>query len=526
MGKITRFDPGNAPSSVVGGTPRPKNGLAEALTGAAQTAVDTGYAIAADSETEHAKRLHEATAAKQKIDDTVLGGVHTQNYEAASESTLVDFQDKFAADPTAGRRALAVQLNDDTLAHVEGASKVNLTLGQNAATDTERINASTLRKYDEWALAKTTQNIRINVDEMFNLAQANVEQFSGNGAAVEKLIDTKAEELGPKALVALGGKAASDKVANWKSEAAQAYYDRRSRHDFTGVIADLDATTGTAARFLNGDQRKAIRAKAESNLKEAPLNRQIDDLVRGTKIDNEVVQRLQKGELGEEIIDITRAAEANRDLILGDKSLGKAEKDTRLANIDDRIKFYNAAEALMLNQSDYDIQDKPGTAAEVIAAQAVLVHAKGSRVMLRKDSDLTGVVQQRTRIIKAMLGGAVPRGSGKAMLRQLDLALPSAQTKAQENDHRVLWFNLPWADSDQIGRRAIEDEFKARYPNATPAQMNDAQFRFTSAMVEASDKNGDLTGPAATRRALEAASHAMGKDPHGLFTGRAKKAGK
>lgn len=519
MGKITRFDPGNAASSVVGNGPRVTN-AADALAPVGQM-LDTGYAIYADKETEEAKRLHDVQVKQQAIADTVEGAKRTQIYAAAGDARLGEFQERFAADPKAGRDVLVQQLNQDTYDHVDAAGAVNNTLGLNASQDTARVNADILHKYDLWVIDKTTQNIKINVDETLNTAASQLEQFPGDVKGLEALLNAKHAELAPKVFAALGAEQGGNKLANWKREAVQAYFNVKSVTDFTGVIAALKSTSGPAA-ILSGDQREAVRQKAESNLKSAPLNRQIEDLVSGTKIDNEVVQRLQKGELGDEIIDIIRATEGKREVIEKDKSLGAEERKTRLANVDARLKFYAAAEALMLNQSDYEIQDKPGTAAEINATQTEIIRVKGSKVRLKGDNGLAEVVRQRTAIIKGMLGGAVPRGYGKAMLKQLDMALPAAQTKEQENDHRFIGVNLPWADSVQVGNRTIEDEFKSRYPLATQAQKNDAQWRFTLAMTDAADKNGDTTEPAAVRRALEAASNAMGKDPHGLFTGRAK----
>lgn len=519
---IKRLPQGERPSSVVGGAPKVAPSDFAIAADALGKVVDTGYTIAADAEAREAKRLRAIQEQMQAIDDTVVATRRSGDFEERDLGLIEGLKSKYANDP---KSAIPEYMEvSRAAADQELESSPNLDVRQKMASSTASRTQQGTRELHDWVLSKTTQNIRANVDATLNEASARLEQFPGDVRGYEARHAAERARLAPAVVAALGEKGAADRLAKWDSESAYAYFNAKAILAPLDVKNQIESTSGIAARALTPDQRASLGHVTESRIKGLPLARQLDTLKKGLRQNADVGAHIMDGSMQpKQMFQILRAAEAEREVLALDKTVGADEKKARMAILDERLKFLNAGQDLMLNQAGFDLADKPAVAAEVNANQAKLIKAIGGKVKLKGDNGLTDVMKQYTAIFQAAVGGAIPAGAAKSMIRQLEQAMPAAYKKEQANTWSVLDWQLPYADADEAGNFTLEQEFKTRFPKATQEQINNATYRLRDAFVSASDAGKDLTPEQARKAAREAAARAMGQDPGNFFAGKAKR---
>ncbi len=526
MAKIPRINQGDRPSAVPRGTlPDAASGPAGAID-AFGNVLDVGYKIASDQEHEQALVLREAQEKIQAIGNTVDAAKREGNFTEASLKEAAQLQEKHAAKPA---DAIPEYIDNMRKAAADGVAQApNAEIGLKIANGfAERIATGT-REMHVWALAKTKQNIEINVEESLNESSAVGGQFQGGVEEFGKFVEGERTRLGPGVLAALGDEKGSARLVKLASETAYAYLANRAMLQPYQVMDELKATTGPVARYLDGPQRTSLQHIAEAREKGLPLARQRDTLVKGIRQNADdasfiLTDDIPQGEKARTVFTRLHGVETERETLLLDKSVGEAEKKGRLATFDARIKFLKAGQDLMMHQAGWEIQDKPGVAAEINIRQREIIKTIGSKVRLKGDNGLPEIMAQYSAIFEGMMGGAISPGSGKAMIRQLEQAIPAGRVKEQENTWSAFNWQLPYADASEAGSFALEQEFKLRFPRATQAQKNNATDRLTQAMVDANDAGAAITTENAPRLAREMAARAMGRDPAGHFTGKAKK---
>ena len=521
MAKIPRINQGDRPSAVVGGVQRIDSLGGQLAEGAAKLA-DTGYGLAADAEAREAKRRDDALEAKKAITDFTHSTRLVAEYGERNFSRMAQFQEAFKNEPEKAIEPFIAAARKDAADALETAP--NSTIGLQAARGYAAADASDLNAMHRWAQTQMSENAKGNVEVTANIFSAQSEQIVGGVDTLAAHLADGRERYKPVFTAALGGKGGADRLQRMQSDATFAYFSAKAVREPLWVSNEIEKTTGPAAEFLDKDQRASLERITKTRARELPLTRQFDALKKGLAQNSLVGAQIMSGEMDpRDMMNILHAAEAERDVLKLDKTIGAEEKQARLATMEDRLKFLKAAQDFTLSQASFDLADKPGVAAEITANQAKIIKAVGGKVKLRGDNGLSEVLKQQSAIFEGILGGAIPKATGKALIRQLEQAMPAGYEKEAKNTGSVWGFQLPWADANEVGNLTLDREFKAAFPKATQAQRNIAASKLVISLTELADSGTTPTKADAHRLARESVALTMRKDPGNVFAGKAKR---
>lgn len=510
MGKITRFDPGQQASSVVGNGPRVAN-AAEAIAPLGKM-VDTGYAIAADFEGEQAKRAHEALVGMQKVDDTVNGALDTQKFQATADYTY-DAAKASSTDLTAQRAFLVDTLNNDTQNHVEGLKTI--ARKQNAATDTARIVAEQLRKFDLAAIAEHKQKINISLDEVTNQETNGAARVSY--ASLPKYLDDMTARLVKAGYHEVYGEKSAEKLAQARKDATFNFFAQTAVHSPEVADAILQDTKGPGVKNLDGDQRRTVDNLVSTNLIGHSVVRMRDKVRAGIDQVGEIAERVMSGKREPELLmQYIENAKTEIKLSTGgqrrnaDGSISALTAEEKAFNIDASTRKLEALTGLQQISdlaSNYQVGNSPAVGNDLANRQDEIINKHGAKVKLKDHQGLLEILTHEKNIFAAMKAGDIADSQGRAWLDELNKARPAA-VKVQTGE---TWhWGLPWRDAREVGTLELNRLFKGALRDVPLAQQVDARSKYVLAMTEAA-KAGDPSKGDAQRIAGQTAYLSAGK---------------
>ena len=510
MGKITHFDPGNTPSSVVGGDPRPQSGLADQLVGVAAKVADTGYTITSDMETEAAKRRHEALVGMQKVDDTVNGALDTQKFQADADA-IYDTAKASSLDISEQRAFLVDTLNNATQNHVDGLRSV--ARKQNAATDTARIVAEKLRKFDMDAIAEQKQKIHISLDEATNV-ETNGAARIGSYAALPKYLDDMTARLKKAGYPEVYGDKSEEMLAKARREATYNFFAQTAVHHPEVADQILQDTKGPGVKNLDGDQRRTIDNLVSTNLVGHSVVRMRDTIRAGIDQVGELAERVMSGKREPELL-MQYIENAKTEIALSeggqrrnaDGSISKISDEEKKFNIDAATRKLEALTALQQISdlaSNYQVGNTPAVGNDLANRQDEILNKHGAKIKLKEHQGLLEVLTHERNILAAMKAGDIADSQGRAWLAELNRARPQAVKESADATGTFLTFGLPWQDARQVGTVELNKLFTGALRTAPMEQQVAARSKYVMDMLEAS-KSGNPTKGDAQRIAGQAA---------------------
>lgn len=506
MAKIPHMEFGNRPSAAVGVISG--GSAAGDITSNLAGLAEVGYRRAAADEearrkieaAEEAKR-QEALAAKQKIVDTITAGRMGNDFESRSRAVIETLQEKYADEPEKAEKAYVEEMRyvEDDLYR----SAPNPAVEQHLAIEAQNIMGNGRKAVSDWAIARTTQKSKSDVDGLIQESAAKAEGVV-DYRGLKTFMDVGWNRLSARAEMAFGGQA-SEKKRKFQEDSVAAWIDYNVKQNPNAVMSALDS--GVLDEFIPTKERGATRAAAQRGFEDLAVTQEYNLLRDAAEHNNKYVNMYLSGELNaSDIRNERKRLEVQRSSIAADPKFVVGGKLTtagqnQIKIVENQMKTIDALNNFYGRSRDKGV-DNDDTVSFLLRAQNDIFgeNAGDNR------TDLQLWSEQRDRLFKAYGDRLISKGTFDTMYKELSLGYPAAAEADVKATGGIL-ASWGWKarTARQAGVAALQEQITTKGKAFSTNDVGNAHLWYSQFITEAL-QTGSVTEEKARELALKAFS--------------------